>query len=267
MNLDRLSALVGKEMLEIRKNRMLLFTIFFPPLLFVVMPLGIIGGLGTASTGGQSNIDLVARMIQGMPELAGLSEGEIMQVVIMRQFLLFFLLMPLIIPLAIAAYSIIGEKEMRSLEPLLATPVSTLELLLGKSIAAVVPAVLTTWVAYVIFFIGARFVVASDRVYARLLDPMWVLAMLIVAPLLSLLSVSIGVIISSRVNDTRAAQQIGGVIVVPIVALGIAQTAGFVFLNLVTFIVGAFIIALVDLGVLYVGTQLFRRETILTQWK
>ena len=267
MNFNRVRAVVAKELLEVRKNRTLLMTIFLPPLLFIVLPLGIIATLGSANTNSQSSADLIARLLEGMPELAGLGEGEIMQVVILRQFLLLFLLMPLLIPLSIAAYSIIGEKETRSLEPLLATPISTLELLLGKSIAAVLPAILTTWLAYALFFAGARFVIASDRVYARLLDPTWLLAMLIVAPLLSLLSVSLAVMISSRVNDARAAQQIGGMIVIPLVALGVGQTVGLVFLNAVTFMVGALLIALIDVAVLYIGTQLFQRETILTRWK
>ena len=52
-----------------------------------------------------------------------------------------------------------------------------------------------------------------------------------------------------------------------VVALGIAQTAGFVLLNAATFIVGAALIALLDVVVLKAATRLFQRETILTRWK
>ena len=64
------------------------------------------------------------------------SPAECMQLFIVSQFLILFMLMPLIIPVSIAAYSIVGEKTTRSLEPLLATPVTTAELLVGKSLAA-----------------------------------------------------------------------------------------------------------------------------------
>ena len=63
--------------------------------------------------------------------------------------------MPLMVPVTIAAYSIVGEKITRSLEPLLATPVTTTELLLGKGLAAALPGVGTAWACYGIFLIFA----------------------------------------------------------------------------------------------------------------
>ena len=56
-----------------------------------------------------------------------------------------FLLMPVFVPILISSQSVAGEKERRTLEPLLAAPVSASELLLGKSLASVVPAVAITW--------------------------------------------------------------------------------------------------------------------------
>ena len=47
--------------------------------------------------------------------------------------------MPAYIPLSIATFIIIGEKQARSLEPVLAAPIRTVELLAGKAIAALVP--------------------------------------------------------------------------------------------------------------------------------
>lgn len=91
--------------------------------------------------------------------------------------------------------------------------------------------------------------------------------MLVLAPLLSLLAVSLAVIISSRVNDTRAVQQIGGFIVLPIVLIGVAQTTGLILLNAASFTVGALLIAALDAAILRVGVRLFQREKILTQWK
>jgi ABC-2 type transport system permease protein len=104
-------------------------------------------------------------------------------------------------------------------------------------------------------------------VFAGLFNLMWLVAMVVLTPLLALLAVGIGVMISSRVNDTRVAQQIGGMLVIPAVVLGLAQTAGFILLNAFTFIIGAVIIALIDIGVLYLATLIFQREKILTQWK
>jgi ABC-2 type transport system permease protein len=267
MNLSRLQAIVERELLEIRKNRLLIFTIFLPPLLLAFLPIVMFGVLGGQMTGtNMNNSGSIERYYALSPEFAKYSPSDLIQLVVFQQFLVLYLVMPLIIPMTVAAYSVIGEKEARSLEPLLATPIRTSELLWGKSLAAIVPAILGTWAAYAIFFIGARFVTTSV-VFAGLLNAMWLVAIIVLTPLLALLAVGIGVMISSRVNDTRVAQQIGGMLVIPAVVLGVAQTAGFILLNAFTFVIGAVMIALIDVGVLYLATKLFQREKILTQWK
>lgn len=266
MDSQRLSAVTSKEILEITKNPLLVFTVFLPPLLLAFLPLILLSAIGNQA--GNSNVgpEMIDRLKSLSPQLAQMSPNDIMEVLALQQFLLIYLMMPIIIPMTVAAFSIIGEKEGRSLEPLLATPVTTGELLLGKSVAAVIPAILATWLAYAIFFVGAS-IVMPPNVYAALLNPMWIIAVIILAPLLCLLSVSLGVFISSRVNDTRVAQQIGGALVIPVIALGLAQTTGFILLNALSFAVGAGAIALLDVAVLYMASKLFRRETILTQWK
>jgi ABC-2 type transport system permease protein len=269
MNCSRVQAVISRELLEIRKNRMLIFTIFFPPLLLSLIPIvmfALIGGGQMADGKLNTSGEQIARYYALSPEFAKYSANELMQLIVFQQFMVLYLIMPLIIPMTVAAYSIIGEKEARSLEPLLATPIRTSELLWGKSLAAIVPAVIGTWIAYAIFFIGARFVTTS-AVFAGLLNPTWIVATIVLTPLLALFAVGIGVMISSRVNDTRVAQQIGGMLVIPMVALGLAQTAGFILLNAFTFVVGAVVIALMDVGVLYSATRIFQREKILTQWK
>ncbi len=267
MNLSRLLAVIEREVLEIRKNKLLLFTIFLPPILLAFLPIGLFAVLGGQMSNTNMNPDQIARYYNLSPEFSSYSINELMQLIVFQQFLVLYLAMPLIIPMTVAAFSIIGEKEARSLEPLLATPITTGELLFGKSIAAVVPAVLAPWLAYAIFIIGGRVIALSDRVFVGLLNPMWLVAMIVLTPLLALLSVSIGVMISSRVNDTRVAQQIGGMLVIPAVVLGLAQTAGFILLNIFTFILGSAIVAVVDGGLLYLATGIFQREKILTQWK
>jgi ABC-2 type transport system permease protein len=268
MNYARVRAVIGKELLEIRKSRVLLFTLFLPPLLLAILPIVVMtlaGGQMAAPS--STNAGDITRYYGLSPAYSNFTPLELSQWVLLQEFLMLYLVMPIVIPITVAAYSIIGEKQSRSLEPLLATPIRTEELLLGKSIAGIIPAALATWAAYLIFLFGTHLVVSSPRVLAAAIGPAWIFVMLILVPLLALLSMGIGVMISSRVNDTRAAQQIGGMLVLPIVALGIAQTAGFVLLNAFTFIGGAALIALLDVLVLRAAARLFQRETILTRWK
>jgi ABC-type Na+ efflux pump permease subunit len=269
MNLNRVLAVLRREFQEILKSRGLLLAIFLPPLFITVLPLVGVAALGHSLTdsGSARGIGQFGLLLQSIPDIRSWTEGEVAVFIILQQVLTFFLLMPLIISLSIAAQSIVGEKQNKSLEPLLATPVKTGELLFAKSLTALIPAILATWVSFVIFLVGGRFLIPSDRVFAALLNPKWLVAMVILAPLLALLSVNIAVILSSRVNDTRAVQQIGGFIVMPIVLIGVAQTTGIILLNVTSFVIGSVAVAAVDAIILRIGVRLFQREKILTQWK
>jgi ABC-2 type transport system permease protein len=186
---------------------------------------------------------------------------------IVTQFILLFMMVPLIIPMTVASYSIVGEKTTRTLEPLLATPVSTLEILIGKGLAGVIPAVLATWGGYLLYTLGAYLMVSNPLVIGKLFAPLWLTAIFVVSPLLSLMGVSIAVMISSRVNDPRVAEQISGIFVLPLVGLFVGQTTGLILIN-ESFILwmAAGLIAL-DCVLFYSAVQVFQRETILSRWK
>ncbi len=251
-----------KEWYEILKNKLILYTILIPPLLLAVIPLVMLGMMKNEPVS-QQDMAMYAQFVAAFP---GLTASEVMQYVLLNQFLLMFLMMPVVVPVTIAAFSIIGEKEQKSLEPLLATPVRVTELLLGKTLAAVIPALLVTWLAFAVFLVGAYFM-APPALLRVLLAPMWLLAFLVMAPLFCIFAVAIGVIISSRVNDTRVAQQIGGLIVLPVVGLAMLQTFGKVLYTTQTFAIACLVIAALDAFVIYIGGKLFQRETILTRWK
>ena len=155
------------------------------------------------------------------PEWSAFSAAELAGAFAVQQFLVFFLLMPAYIPLSIATFSIIGEKQARTLEPVLATPIRTVELLTGKAVAALVPGVLAGWVTYVVFVVLASFVY-GPALFGVVTDPSWLVGVFLLGPAVGLASVVAGVIVSSRVNDPRVAQQVGGVIIVPIVAIDLA---------------------------------------------
>jgi ABC-2 type transport system permease protein len=177
------------------------------------------------------------------------------------------MLMPLAIPVTIASYSIVGEKTTRTLEPVLATPVTTLELLTGKALAAAIPGVGVTWIGFVVFAFGARLIATSPVVVARLTDPLWLMAIFIVGPLLAIASVSVAVMVSSRTNDPRVAEQLSMLVILPLLAVFFAQIAGLFFINETLILWMAVALVLIDAGLLAFATQLFQRETILTRWK
>ena len=155
--MDKIKTIVRKEWAEVFKNRMVIFTVAFLPLLMTVIPLGIIYGTrGMASTTARNSTSsaLPTEMTQSMCP-SELSSTDCLQVFMVSEFMMLFMLVPVAIPVTIAAYSIVGEKTTRSLEPLLATPVTTVELLIGKCLAAVIPAVLATYTAFGVFALGS----------------------------------------------------------------------------------------------------------------
>ena len=262
--MNRVKTIIRKEWAEVFKNRMVLFTVIFMPLLLATLPLIILG-----ISGGTSIEDVSASMpgdfSQVCPE--GLSGGECFQVLMVSQFMLLFMLTPLIVPVNIAAYSVVGEKTTRSLEPLLATPISTLELLTGKNLAAVIPAVLATWGGFIIFAAGTGIIVQSADVTRALLSPVWLFAVIVIGPLLALLSVNFALMISSRVTDPRAAEQISAVIIVPILLVFFGQIAGLFYINASLVIGTAIVLLVIDAIMIYLAERVYQRETILTRWK
>jgi ABC-2 type transport system permease protein len=262
--MNKIKTIILKEWSEVFKNRMVLFTVAFMPLLFTALPLVILFATRDAGAGAVSS-DMPIEFLRYCPE--GLNGGECFQIYMVGQFLLLFMMLPLIIPVNIAAYSIVGEKTNRSLEPLLATPITTAELLTGKNLAAVIPATLATWAGFLIFALGALIMVENPLVLKALLDPMWLLAVFFVGPLLAILSVNFALMVSSKVTDPRVAEQLSAVVIMPLLLLFFAQIAGFVFLNTKLVLVMAALVIAVDAVVVFLTIQTFDRETILTRWK
>src|SRR5207237_2468761 len=116
-------------------------------------------------------------------------------------------------------------------------------------------------------FIGGILAFAvSNRVRDMIVTPGWILAVIVDTPLLALIGVALIVVLSSRVNDPRTAQQISAVLVVPILGLLFAQLAGVVVLGPALALGIGVILAFVAAGALWVATRLFQREVILQRW-
>jgi ABC-2 type transport system permease protein len=258
--------IMRKEWSEVFKNRLVLFTVAFLPLILTALPLLVLYGMTHAGGGldGMSATDLPPAFTQ---LCAGMSGAECAMYYLVSQFLLLFMMLPLAIPVTIASYSIVGEKTTRTLEPVLATPISTLELLAGKGLAAAIPAIVATWLGFGLFAAGTLILAPGRAVTARLLDPLWLMAIFVVGPLLALAAVSVAVMVSSRANDPRVAEQLSMLVILPLLGLFFGQIAGLVLISrsLIAWMAGLLLI--LDCGLLVIAARLFQRETILTRWK
>ena len=258
--------IIHKEWADMIRNRIVFSMLVLVPLIMTTIPVAMLSVAGSAAAA-PSDLDQLRPMLASNPVFAGMDPQEALQAALGSNMLILFLLMPLIVPITISAYSIVGEKLTRSLEPLLATPISTQQLMCGKSLAAALPGIGMTWLGYAVFLLAARLFAVSDRVFDVFVDPMWLVAMFVLVPLLTIMADEVGIIVSSRVNDPRAAQQLAALVVLPVIVLFLGALLGCILLNALTFLAAAAVVAMADVGLVYLGTALFQRETILTRWR
>ena len=261
IDLNKVKVIVLKEWAEIFKNKYVMLMTTLLPLILVAIPLVFLFATGNPNAKMKGLEDIASA-----PAFQGMDPRAAMQILLIQQFMFYFLMLPLIVPTYIAAYSIIGEKQQRTLEPLLATPITVTELLAGKALAALIPAVAVTYLGYAVYAVIARFL-TTLTVWKYIVSPIWLLAILLLGPLLGILAINVGVIVSSRVNDIRMAEQISGMLVLPVVLVGLPLTAAKVLVSWPIFFISILVIVVIDVVVLLIGVQLFKRETILTRWK
>ena len=240
----------SKDLSVFKKNKYILYSLVALPLAAgVVLPLIFIYALQS-----QASTLTRAQFISAAITLA--KTGSI-----------YFVLIPVILPAIMGSYSIVGEKIEKSLEPLLATPTTDGELLLGKSLATFLPTLGVTYLGTAIFVTVMD--VWSYIKFGLFLLPNTDFALMlgVLAPLACVMSVEANVIISSRVNDIRAAQQLGTYVVIPLILLLVFSIQLTIFPISLLVLTVSTIIAVVDIALFYLAKATFQREEILTKWK
>jgi len=179
-----------------------------------------------------------------------------------------FVILATVLPSTIAAYSIVGEKVEKTLEPLLATPTTDGEILLGKGIAAFMPPVLSAWAGASIFMGLADYLLLNAGL-GYYYFPNWNagVMLLLLAPLAAILSIEVAVIASSRVTDVRGANQIAGLMFIPFVVVFFAGAEGIFAFSVDNLLIFSGIVVIADVILFFLSKATFKREEILTKWK
>lgn len=268
-SLDRIWALVLKDAAELLRHPGTLL----PPLLMIVGALVpaflvviVAPRLSGESLAEGDLADAAGRATAAIPELARLSGEAQVQAFLFHQFLLLLLLVPVVGAMSLAAHAVVGEKQARSLEPLLATPITTFELVAAKSLTPFLASLVFLLFAFGLYTLGIA-LTAAPGTWRGLFGPRTLLLVGVGAPLVSLAGLLAAVIVSSRVNDPRSAQQLAGLIVTPITLAFVTQVIGqyvWGFRPLLAALIG---LALLNIALLAIGVRVFARETVLTRWK
>jgi ABC-2 type transport system permease protein len=213
-----------------------------------------------------SDFEIAIELYRSQPGTRALDPEAAIQAYLFQFFAVMLVLIPVTSSMSLAAYSVVGEKHARTLEPLLVTPITTFELLGAKVLGAFIPSIALTAVSYIVYvlvtIIFARPGVAGILLGARSIGTVFVLG-----PLAALAALQMAVCVSSRVNDARTAQQIGVLVILPIPGLLVGQLFGALTLSVPVIAVIALGLLVTNAGLMWLAIALFDRETILTRWK
>ena len=258
-----------REWTETIRNKTLMLMMTLMPIIMVGAPFLYISiilnvvEVPTISSGFfQRAIDSFVSANPGMSEFQPI---QLFQIILFKQGAFFLLMITIMVGMSIATFSVIGEKQNRSLEPLLATPVRTWELLVGKVLAAAVPALVMTWLCSLLYM-GGVYAYSAD-LFPLIVDYTWIIIMLFISPAVALLSLGLGVIISSRSNDPRSAQNWGVFLILPVLFIIVGPILGTFPLNITSLLVIGSVFATLTIVVFYFGVKIFNRDAILTKWR
>jgi len=270
MSRKRIANVLRKEWAVIFKDLNNTLFVSLIPFLIVVQSLAYVWLI--SHFGGEALLtnNLILNALSGLsseiPSVTGLPENQQLLVLLLSQFKFFLLLIPTMISVSFATFSIVEEKQSRSLEPLLATPVKTWELLSGKALSGAIPALLLTWICAAIFFGGVAVLGWGDLI-KLVLTPSWYMTFFLLTPAVAALSFLLGVIGSSRAKDAKSAQNLILVVIFPVFALIGIQVTGIIWFTPLLTLVLAIAIFIVDYLVLRAAVGLFQRESIIIKWR
>ena len=260
-----------KDWTEVRRNWQVVLPIIILPLVFAVFMPAVLF-LATGSVGGSTSTGEFDALIGNLPlsvqaDLAGMTATQVMiYVMVLYFFAPFFLIIPIMASSVIASDSFAGEKERKTIEGLLATPLTDSELILGKILVSFVPSVIVTIIAFAAYSTSVD-VLGYSLFGSRLLLPNinWLMLVFGLAPIVSLMAIGLTVIVSARVRGFREAQQISALLILPVLVLLFAQAAGLIIFGPMVILLLMIIFAAIDVVVLKVSLSLFKRDEIISR--
>lgn len=263
--MSAIGSLFCKELIELKRNIAILVPVLIVTALSFALPFIVIVVIPAATgntVGDDADLAKVSLVVGAHESLT--VDGRV-QLFLFQQFLMLFLLTPITGAMALAAHAIVGEKQARTLEPLLATPITTADLLVAKVLGTLVPTMAIS-IAGLAFYFLLMPIVAEPGVTREMLSARTFVLVFLVGPTAALVSLQTAIVVSSRVNDARTAQQFGALIIIPVTAVLVAQFTGSLWLSATTLAFVAVGLFGVWILLAVLSVAIFDREAILTRW-
>lgn len=236
LDVPRVNVVVRKELREFKRKRSIVVTIAVLPAIFLIQPTLTIF-LAPAST----------------------TSNRVFQVP-----LLFLLLIPVIMPSTLAAYSVVGEREQGTLEPLLTTPIRRQEFILGKAAAVMIPTLALSYAVCGLFLAVVRLFAKPEISSGVFRQGPMLLALVLFTPLLAGWAIVVGMAVSVRASEVRVAQQLGTLASFPPLGAVVLLVVGVIHPTFTVAVAFAAGLLALDLRALPVVSQMFDRERLVT---
>src|SRR5947209_4235718 len=228
-----MGAVMAKDLTAIRRSKgVMLPMVIVPTLLLVVLPAVVGLAARNAHAPDISHVlrslpGNIARPILRVPpaeRLVTLVDGYLLAPL--------FLIVPLMVASVLAADAFAGEKERRTLESLLHLPIPERDLFYAKVLGAFLPAVLVSWVGFVLFAVVVN--TTAWPVMHRVFIPtkLWLVMIFWVAPAVAALGLGVMVRVSARAKSSQEANQLGGAVILPLIFLAVGQSTGLLLVTL-----------------------------------
>lgn len=273
MNWRSIWAIARKDLKEVQQNKMawgpaialpLIFAILMP-ILFSTIPQFV------PVEDVQRELGDIETMLKNLPpNMQAVFNGlklEQMFVLYMTAFLFapLFLIMPLMFSSVVGADSFVGERERKTMEALLYSPATDMELFLGKVLAAVIPAIMLSWLTYFVYIVVVN--IASYGLFQRIWFPLptWWPLMFWLTPAFAVLGISVTVMISARVKTFMEAYQLTGSLVVIVLGLVLGQISGVLFLGVGTVMLIGTVIWIVNAVLIHLSIRNFKRSSLIAK--
>lgn len=272
VNWRAVRAVARRDLLTVSRSKGVMIPLILVPLLLLVLIPGLLGAFAPmlADVPG-AGFDEIQLFLENMPEglretLRGYDEVQTMIVfTLVYMFAPLYLVLPLMVSNVIAADSFAGEKERKTLEALLYTPTTDVELFLGKVLAAWLPALAVGVGGFVLYALSVNLGAWATMGGIFFPNLMWVVLVLWVTPAAAGLGLSTMVLISVRASTFQEAYQLGGVVVIPILAMVLGQVTGVIYFNVAAVLIVGLVLWLIDAALLWLGVHTFRRSEIIAR--
>jgi ABC-2 type transport system permease protein len=266
VNWNAIFSVVRRDLAVVARSRTATMPIIILPVIFFVV-LPAIAALVLPALG--TELDELMPLIDSLPPPLRdqLGDGPAVSLALRYlfefQFVTLFLLVPLMVAAVIAADSLAGEKERKTLEALLYTPTTDAELYIAKLLGPWLAAVAVSLFGYVLFVIATNLLSPPEVTRPIAISPLWAVNILWLMPSVAAVALGALVLVSARVRTFLDAYQMGATIVLPLVILLVAQFTGIVFLDVWFAVALGAVVWLVAIVVLRIGYRFFRRERLL----